>query len=374
MRYFILLLLTTFAGSVSAQTASDQIYKLDKSTIQAVVDEIGDVEIIYFLPKDTAKRTALRILRKQVWKIVYENGETELINAPSVASPVAAKAPSEIRESAVKPDRIFLANKTMITGKIIKVTEDKIEYTRQESGPIYEVARKNLARIEYGNGQVEDFGSAKPVKAAITQEEVVKANTEAEVTASKTAKPSPLAKLSVTVGVDGNYLLGSKVWTDREEGAGLMTLLGGSIRGNYQLGRSVAAFLTIGYSQASVQKNYLAGEELIYKQKLNLAGPSAGIGLKYFIKESLYVMAQGKGNFLKAKTVVFEDGEETKDQLSATCPSFSLGLGFTRKITRVIVEAEVHYQLMQSTFDSITDPFHMVGARVGIGMAGFGKK
>ncbi|MCE6991456.1 hypothetical protein [Dyadobacter sp. CY323] len=347
MRCFILLLLTLFAVSVRAQTSSDQIYKLDKTSIQAVVDEIGDTEIIYFLPKDTAKHTALRISRKLVWKIVYETGETELINAPTPATAATAKEPTETKESAVKPDRIFLANKTMITGKITKVTKDKIEYTRQESGPSYEVARKNLTRIEYGNGQVEDFASV---------------------------KPGALAKLSVTAGVDGNYLLGSKIWTDKEEGAGLMTWLGGSVRGNYQLGKSIAVFLALGYSQASVQKNYLAGEELLYKQEMTLAGPNAGIGIKYFFKESLYVVAQGKGNFLKAKTLIFEDGEETKDQLSAACPSFGIGLGFTKKISRVVVEGELHYQLMQSTFESVTDPFHMVGARVGIGMAGFGKK
>jgi hypothetical protein len=372
MRYFILLLVTMFAYPVSAQTSSDQIYKLDKSIIQAVVDEIGDREIIYFSPKDTAKRTSLRIPRKQVWKIVYENGETELINSPTPAA-ATAKAPEVVRESeAAKADRIFLANKTMITGKITKVTEDKIEYTRQESGPVYEVARKNLARIEYGNGQVEDFASAKPVKAAKKQEEVVQV--KEEVAADKAAKSNPLSKLSVTVGFEGNYLLGAKIWTDKEDGVGLMTLLGGSVRGNYELTKSIAAFLTLGYSQASVQKNYLSGEELIYNEKVSLAGPNAGIGFKYFFKESLYAMVQGRANFLKIKSEILEDGEESEQQLSATCPSFGLGLGFTRKISRVTFEAELHYQMMQSKFNSVTDPFHMVGARIGIGMAGFGKK
>lgn len=369
MRYSLLLLLIILAGSVHAQTSSDQIHKLDKTIIQGVIDEIGDTEIIYFSAKDASKRTPLRIARTQVWKIVYENGETELINSPGPVLPVTSSKPAESNESTIGLDRIFLANKTMITGKITKVTEDKIEYTRQQSGPIYEVSRKILTRIEYGNGLVEDFITAKTTKVVKDSEDV-----KTEPAPGGIVKPSPLAKLFVSAGFDGNYLLGSKIWTDREDGVGLMTSLGGSVRGNYQIGKSILAFLALGYSRASVQKNYLAGDELVYKQQMTLAGPSAGIGLKYFVKESLYLVAQGKGNFLKAKTLIVEDGEETKDQVSATCPSFSLGLGLTRKISRVIVEAEVNYQLMQSTFDSVSDPFHMVGARIGVGMAGFGKR
>jgi hypothetical protein len=372
MRYYIHLLLAIFAGSASAQTSSDLIYKTDKTSIQAVVDEIGDTEIIYFLPKDTARRTSLRISRKQVWKIVYENGETELINAPANAAPVTTQEPAQITEPALKPDRIFLANKTMITGKITKVTEDKIEYTRRGSGPVYEVARKNLARIEYGNGQVEDFASAKPVKAAKKQEDVAQANEE--FAATKIIKRSPLDKLSVTVGFEGNYLLGSKIWTDKEDGVGLMTLLGGGVRGNYELTKSISTFVTLGYSQASVQKNYLSGPELIYSEKLKLGGPNAGIGFKYFFKESLYAMVQGRSNFMKIKSEILENGEESEEQVSATCPSFGLGLGFTKKISRMTFEAELHYQMMQSKFNSVTDPFHMIGARIGIGLSGFGKK
>lgn len=368
MRSSILFLLILFTGAVHAQTSSDRIHKLDKSIIQAVIDEIGDTEIIYFLSKDTSKRTPQRIPRKQVWKIVYESGETELINSPGTVQPVTATEPAESKEATTEQDRIFLANKTMITGKITKVTEDKIEYTRHQSGPAYEVSRKNLARIEYGNGQVEEFISAKTTKVVKDTEEV-KAVSESE----GISKLGPLAKLSITAGFDGNYLMGSKIWTDREEGVGLMTSLGGSVRGNYQIGKSVLAFLALGYSRASVQKNYFAGDALAYKQQMTIAGPSAGIGLKYFFKESLYVVAQGKGNFLKAKTSIVEDGDEITDQESATCPSFSLGLGFTRKISKVIVETEVQYQLMSSKFEFVNDPFHMVGVRIGLGMAGFRK-
>src|SRR5690606_33861046 len=150
------------------------------------------------------------------------------------------------------------------------------------------------------------------------------------------------------------YFAGSKIWTDKEDGAGLLTSLGGSVRGNYQVSKLFGAYLTLGYSQASVRKNYLAGDDLIYEEKFTLAGPSAGVGLKYFLKESVYLHAEGKGNFLKMKVSVSEDGESAGDELSAACPSFGACIVFTRKIAKVIVEADIHYQMINSAFESVT--------------------
>src|SRR5690349_6746430 len=110
MRYFIFFVFSLTAVSLRAQTASDQIYKLDKSIIQGIVDEIGDREIIYFLPKDAAKRSAVRIAKQQVWKIVYGNGEMELINKPAAETPTVAQQTKVTGPAEFKPDRIFLKN------------------------------------------------------------------------------------------------------------------------------------------------------------------------------------------------------------------------------------------------------------------------
>ncbi|WP_138485306.1 hypothetical protein [Dyadobacter bucti] len=362
VRYILFTLFLSATLHVQAQIRTDLIYKLDNTTFNAVVDEIGETEILYFLPKDTARRTTLRIARKEVWKIVYGSGETEVINKPVVA--VAAPAAPAATQVSNKPDRLFLKNKTMVTGNVTKVTDQKVEYRRREAGALYEVMKSDLIRVEYGDGHVENFD------AKVTEGESPSdpASQQASVAAEKT-KSNPLSKISITAGFDGNYFAGSKIWTDKEDGAGLLTSLGGSLRGNYQISKLFGAYLTLGYSQASVQKNYLAGNELMYKEEFSLAGPSAGVGLKYFLKESVYVHAEGKGNFLKMKVSVSEDGESTEDRLSAACPSFGAGIGFTRKIAKVIVEADVHYQMMKSSFESVTKPIHTVGIRLAVGMS-----
>lgn len=360
MRYLTLFFFALVVMNAQAQTASDRIYKLDQTTIEVVVDEIGETEILYFLPKDTAKRTTLRILRKQVWKIVYESGETEVINTPAAST---APVPATARVAPAKPDRLFLTNKTMITGKVIAVTDQKITYRRQDSGPVYELTKKELLRVEYSDGHVENFESK-----VAEAESPRQAEDQQAVATTKKAKADLLSKISVTAGIEGNYFVGSKIWTDDEKGAGLRTALGGSVQGNYQISRLFGAYLTLGYSKASVLKNYLSGEEIIYKQDLSLSGPGAGLGVKYFLKESVYLHMEGKANFLKMKIAVSEDGETDEEQLSASCPSFGAGIGFTRRIAKVIVEADVHYQMTKSAFKPTNESFHMIGARLAVGM------
>ena len=68
MRHFLLLLLLVMFFAASAQTRSDMIYKLDKSSFSAVVDEIGEMEIIYYLPTDISKRTVLGLAANRFGK------------------------------------------------------------------------------------------------------------------------------------------------------------------------------------------------------------------------------------------------------------------------------------------------------------------
>ena len=363
MRHLLLFLLVVVTITAQAQTRSDLIYKTDKTSFSAVVDEIGEAEIMYYLPADASKRTLLRISRKQVWKIVYNTGEIEMINEPSVTSPVVSTA------APTKADRIFLKNKTMLTGKVVKVSDQKIEYRRDDSGPLYELLRKDLARIEYGNGSIEAFESkvsqsAKPKKPEPAEEKEVIEKKETNLA----------GKFSATAGLDAGYYLGTKFWTHKEDGLGFLTSLGGSLRLNYKINKPVGAYFTTGYSGASVERNYLNGDVTAYKETYSMAGAHAGLGVKYFLKESVYVLVEGRANFLKLKETYTEDGDEDKYAVSAMCPSLSAGIGFTKKISRLVVEADIHYRFTQSAFKDIKDPIHIVGARLGIGLADIFKK
>ncbi len=84
MRIILLLFLLLSTGLCSyAQKNTDRIYRVDKSHFEAIVDEITDTDIVYFLKIDEARSNPQRISRSQVWKIVYAGSETEIINQPA---------------------------------------------------------------------------------------------------------------------------------------------------------------------------------------------------------------------------------------------------------------------------------------------------
>lgn len=65
--------------SAHAQKVTDRIYRVDKTHFEAVVDEITDNEIIYLKPDDVSGSNKIKIARDEVWKIVFSDGETEVI-------------------------------------------------------------------------------------------------------------------------------------------------------------------------------------------------------------------------------------------------------------------------------------------------------
>ncbi|WP_083928261.1 porin family protein [Spirosoma panaciterrae] len=120
-RLCILISLLLMAGFTFAQTASkpDVLYKKDKSTIQVIIEEVGDNEIQY--RKASSPTGPLYAISKvDVLKIVYNNGDVEQISnesatpstapkvtstKPTVSKPVAAspakEAPAKAQKSAV---------------------------------------------------------------------------------------------------------------------------------------------------------------------------------------------------------------------------------------------------------------------------------
>ncbi|MBU1821885.1 MAG: PorT family protein [Bacteroidetes bacterium] len=77
-----------------AQTVPDRIYLLDQQVMQVWVDEIGENDILYFT-KGQPPRQVQKIARSLVWKVVFANGDTELIqSAPAANTPSAAAYPS----------------------------------------------------------------------------------------------------------------------------------------------------------------------------------------------------------------------------------------------------------------------------------------
>lgn len=77
------LLLFLAAFNVVAQSATkkpDRIHKLDQSVVEGQIDEVGKTEVLYRKLNDP-KGPLYAIPRKEIWKIVWNNGDVEEINS-----------------------------------------------------------------------------------------------------------------------------------------------------------------------------------------------------------------------------------------------------------------------------------------------------
>jgi hypothetical protein len=85
---FLCLLLLGLGGTALAQK-SDVLHKLDRTTVNVRIDEIGDTDVYYF---ETASPGTKKMLPKsQLWKVVFADGSEEVFNAPRTpAAPPAA--------------------------------------------------------------------------------------------------------------------------------------------------------------------------------------------------------------------------------------------------------------------------------------------
>jgi hypothetical protein len=63
-------------------------------------------------------------------------------------------------------DYIYLKDSTIQKGKILEVNVDKIKYQKIEipNGPLYEINKANVSKIQYSNGYIDYLDNVKPVK------------------------------------------------------------------------------------------------------------------------------------------------------------------------------------------------------------------
>ncbi|TDE17094.1 outer membrane beta-barrel protein [Dyadobacter psychrotolerans] len=132
-----------------AQDKTDRIYQLDQSDFSAMVDEIGETEIIYFLPGDLVRKQPKNILKSKVWKIVYANGETETFNSPAE----------------LVLDKINLSNGKTLEAIISEVTLKSVSYKFAGEGIVREIDRNEVHKIIYADGHQEILNEPKVIKA-----------------------------------------------------------------------------------------------------------------------------------------------------------------------------------------------------------------
>src|SRR5690242_11104423 len=135
--YVIPLLLFGLASPCLAQVKSDTIYKVDLSLIPAIIDEVSQAELVYYLPSDAARKSKVSISRAKVWKVVYASGEIEVIN--TVDQPQAGT------------DKLFLKDGTVLGARVVEVSEDSVKYMLGANVQ-KQLHLKEIEKIIYANG------------------------------------------------------------------------------------------------------------------------------------------------------------------------------------------------------------------------------
>ncbi|MFN4144995.1 MAG: hypothetical protein ACK4GN_04160 [Runella sp.] len=388
---FVCLLLVGHAFGIMAQTRNDLIYKVDQTSFAANVDEIGEAEIMYFLPTDALKQRPQRIAKAQVWKIVFANGDVEELNQPQAKAPVVATN-----------DRIVQKNGTVLEGNVVKVGERTVEYRRvgATSGPVYEIEIAKLNRIEYANGEVEKFvktlavkptsSSSKPTAAAKPKSE--KAKTAAKPATSKpkkeVAQRAPRVKptrtkapatdrefFSLTAGGDAAYVLGAKEWTDEKRGIGMGIGAGASVSASLHITRWLAITANGGLLQWEIERNFKdsLSSNLLMRRNNVIKMIPINAGLKIYPAKGFYIAPQ------VSYTLYQETGSDFDPKTETTTEFFGykgnkLGyrgeIGYEHRGKGFRWQLGVYYSTLLikdlNEFKKI-DPMSFVGARLAIG-------
>ncbi|WP_439585822.1 outer membrane beta-barrel protein [Dyadobacter bucti] len=279
MRNFYLILFLLCTCQCFAQNSTDTIYQVDQTKFAAIVDEVASGEIVYFLPQDAPRQEKIRIARDKVWKIIYGNGETEVLNAA--------------KPRVVQTDKIRLKNGKTIEAGISEVTASMIKYVLPSDSKERQIAISEVGKITYANGIEQDFQEkpvAQPEKApaptpeqpkppVITGSEKIATSggQKTEVTKTeepvKTAETPPGKPNEIIIKIQHEYAEGQSGKEPKREHKGYVGIrVGGSMTSFYtdKVAWPTKPFYNweagLGFSLAST-KHYNARLELVYANK-----------------------------------------------------------------------------------------------------------
>jgi hypothetical protein len=352
--YLLLLWLCLTAGlNALAQSRPDQILLLDKTSQNAFVDEIGETDITYFLSKDANRQNPQRILKSRVWKIVFANGDVEMINSlPSQpVQPVLAAA----------PDRIHTVDRTIIEAVIIRVGDITVEYKLHSAGAsetLYEYPLQKVERIEFANGEVRKFGAlavtnsrkkeneAKRSKAGLEEKREIAGQEPrpagARVEKLKLPRLSALgSRLGVSLAFVGSYVINDPYWKADTNGIGFRQGLGGMLTLQYKLTDWLALSLQGGYSQFLSKRTYhspATGKRST--ARYSLVTIPVQLGIKVYPVKSVYLgVAAGMNYQLTQFDTNSRQGRETRQFL----PTGTAALGYEPRIGKLKFDIAVQY-------------------------------
>lgn len=149
--------------------AQDKIYKTDRTYIEVKVQEIGVTEIKYKKFSNPYGPTYI-ILKKEVWMIVYENGEKEVYEqklnnqqeTSQSTNPVPFAVYGKTGDHRYNDDVIYTANGDSIACTIDRVTKAKIFYKirRRGYGPRGTISVEQITKYFYQKQWYDAYGYA----------------------------------------------------------------------------------------------------------------------------------------------------------------------------------------------------------------------
>lgn len=324
----------------------DKIFKTDSVTIlRGKVITMTD-DSIYYYPAATPKLRK-RVAVTAVYKIVYANGTTKLVEPKPVVEEVVEEVKEEVVEKKEEPvvepvvivDEITLKTGAVITGRIVSQQKAKIGYraaSNMESGEELFVASNKVWKLKYGaTGQEVVINPVKEKVAKTKEPKLAKEPKEKKVkeeVASTDGRVYRKFKVDVTLGysrimedaidvsygfnfsvepkynVMDNLAVGLKleaagfILSDDEDYLTLASLPSVSLTSEYYFGKkTVRPYVGIS-AGAYFPKTYVFDEETITfsgDAKFGFA-PRAGVQIGHFRVGAEYNFVED-GNFLSIK-------------------------------------------------------------------------
>ncbi|MCE7070785.1 hypothetical protein LZG74_10755 [Dyadobacter sp. CY327] len=122
-RHIILLLSILICGNSIAQTPvrkPDKIFKIDQTSLEVLIEEVNKTDIAYKKLNDP-KGPLYAIPKKEVWKIVWNNGDVEEVNPPVTATAKARKPTDLIVTKKKEADEKFWDKSGLYAGPKVGV-------------------------------------------------------------------------------------------------------------------------------------------------------------------------------------------------------------------------------------------------------------
>lgn len=186
---------------------------------------------------------------------------------------------------------------------------------------------------------------------------------------------------SHSIGIDGLGLLSklSPQWADPKSGLGLTNTLGGSGRFSKRLSKSVGFFLETGYSQWTSLHTIRQKPDTLYTLSTTLRRIPIRVGAKLYLGTQFYVMGMGDIEGIQLLQKSRNAGSNIYVNKSlGLLGGVSAGLGYEVRIGQKL-EAGISltYTYLPKTIIKLTnnaemtDPIHLVGVWLSVGMRSF---